>query len=308
MTISKRILRVVIFLLLALLMYAFLDFTLRVLLIILYIILGILAITLAIVLAVLFVPIRYTVESEKKIDGGITASAYVSWLLKIFSLRYFFDMDNKINQLIVKVFGFEFDILGDEEEESEDDDKAKMSPQEDEKKEKDDPIREPPPPKPPPTESAHTKGSSEKGARKKDREAKSSVIKEISLFLKKVSIREVIAESIDLIKKIFKILKPTIFRLNVLIGRDDPYITGLIIALTSSFGFLTPSITVAGDFDFDEEVFGYELFARGKVRIGKLMWCVLTYGPVRRLIKEIIREIFKRFCDIIFFRKKLRRA
>ncbi len=121
---------------------------------------------------------------------------------------------------------------------------------------------------------------------KKIKTRKQFSITKLLEHIKEYEYTEVIRLSFILIRDLFNLLKPKKFSLTAEVGLDDPADTGYILACTTAFfGLWMQNIVIKGN--FEEKIFQYNLFTKGKFTIYGILYLLVIYcfkKPIKRII------------------------
>ncbi|MDR2940380.1 MAG: hypothetical protein LBV08_08705 [Clostridiales bacterium] len=98
-----------------------------------------------------------------------------------------------------------------------------------------------------------------------------------------------------MVKRIFKHLKPKYFKLRVMLGMDDPCLTGEIVGAAAVFsGVFHKNIFLKGNFLEKEAI--VKLGVNGRVRLGSFLVSAIRfifYIPVMKAIVKLVKYYFK---------------
>ena len=252
---------------------------LSILLFLLYALLLLLGLILLIIFTVLFIPIKYSIYSEKTVNNVIKVRLRISWFFRLFSCKYSYNNEDEKDGFILRIFAYRVKT---EKKKPKSSPKTKSYPTKiTTRKETDE------------KEKASIKAKQVKKAKKQKKEGFfdnfRNMKEQMDFFLNYPDKKLIITLSIDLIKKILNNLKPTTFSLKAEIGLEQPHTTGLILAATSQSVFFTPNIDIVGN--FDETIFVYEFKLAGKISLIKIVVPTTRYllkRPIRKLIKNFI--------------------
>ncbi|MBE6008731.1 MAG: hypothetical protein E7235_05985 [Lachnospiraceae bacterium] len=270
----------------------------------------VIALVCVVMAVVLIMPLGYELSGEKY--EKIKASAFVKWLFGIIRVEISYDEEELIYSL--KLFGKT--VYPKKEKETEikvrgGADKKEESPAVSEKEPADKKIPQPKPAQK--EEPAKKVQPKETAMAKKDADPKVTRVKmpEVSDFpeeepkekmtLKSFVIgyikdmpnedkKKAVTSVLSLLKGMIKHILPKDLRIYAVIGTDDPSVTGYILAASGiARGFTGKDILVQGDFE-NKRAEG-EVFVKGRIRLGALLYMIIRLLLTRPIRKFIIRFI-----------------
>lgn len=123
---------------------------------------------------------------------------------------------------------------------------------------------------------------------KKRKSGKAKGLKWLQLFFKK----EILTNAVMLAKNVLTVLKPKVFTLTAVFGFEDPYYTGLVCALLSSFHPLLKHYRVSYRPVFDEEILQGGFTLQGRIILGVIVYLAVKFVLALPLIKifKLIKE------------------
>lgn len=134
-------------------------------------------------------------------------------------------------------------------------------------------------------------------ARKKDKKEKSKLEKDFKrespISIRDIS-KDLIEEIIYMIRDVFRNLKPDKFVIEGIYGFDDPYHTGLVIAVTSSvYPLIKDCSSIKLNPSYRESILEGRLELEGRLIFIVFIFIILKFmftKPVRKIIKKIFRK------------------
>ncbi len=232
-------------------------------------ILLLLLLLLFLVIIIMTVPVKYSIYIDKSED--IYASTNFKWLYSIVSLDIIYDSDNEITN-IFKLFGRKINrhklqkLLSKFAKKADDTDIEKI--QEVKKVEEIEEI----------SKAQETKVNKDKTNNTK------SMISQINSFAYK---KELVVDTLELVRSILKNIRPSSIYAEVEIGKDDPADTGQLLAIISALYPLYYSFAnIAGN--YEKECFYVKIEASGKISVRKFVYDFIKYIRIKS-VKELMK-------------------
>ena len=214
----------------------------------------------------LFTPVKYA--AEVKLGGQKKIHLRISWLLRLIYINYFSCGDD--NETILRVAGIKINKKSKPE---------KILPSV--------PVENEIPAAEKPPQIKKTKPKRKKtGGR--------SGLSFLKALLTYNDAKTIIGLTFDLIKRLFRNLKPDIFFTDLLFGFDDPADTGMLLGLYETAAGIYPikrNFVLRGD--FERSALSMDLKIRGGASAGSFLGPVIwfcTRKPVFKLIKNNLRK------------------
>ncbi len=106
--------------------------------------------------------------------------------------------------------------------------------------------------------------------------------------VKDYEIKEIVNLSIELLKKLYRPLKPKIINISGTVGLGSPYNTGLLLGTIATLNaFLQLHLSLTGD--FENSVMDVRALVAGRITLGRILWPIITFitaKPIWRLIRN----------------------